>query len=191
MSEPTRQDQTPTEHATEVTGEATSQPTNEGGEATLECDLKKLQEDRDALFERLARVSADFKNAQKRLQQEKEQAIEYANAQLIKALLPIIDNFERALGSDPAKSDAAAILKGMRIVYDQWFAALAHQHVTEISPKSGDVFDPTHHQALMQQDDPKFADSAAPVVVLLLQKGYMLRDRVLRPAQVAVNKIEG
>lgn len=190
MSGPTREDQTPDQGATESTFEAAPQQAGEG-EAILDSGLKKLQEDRDALFERLARVTADFKNAQKRLQQEKEQAIEYANGQLIKALLPITDNFERAIGTDPARSDATTILKGMRIVYDQWIAALAHQHVTEISPKAGDVFDPNLHQALMQKDDPSFAESAVPVVVLLLQKGYMLRDRVLRPAQVAVNKIEG
>ena len=191
MNESTRENETPEDGAAEVNPETTPQQVADGGEATLDSDLKKLQEDRDALFERLARVTADFKNAQKRLQHEKEQAIEYANGQLIKALLPITDNFERAIGTDPAKGDAATILKGMRIVYDQWIAALASQHVTEISPQPGDVFDPTHHQALMQQDEAKFAKSAAAVVVLLLQKGYMLRDRVLRPAQVAVNKIEG
>lgn len=160
------------------------------GEAALETDLKKLQEERDAMFERLARVTADFKNAQKRLQLEKEQAIEYANGQLIKSLLPIIDNFERAIGVDPAKSDAVSILKGMQILHDQWIASLKQQHVTEIAPNPGDVFDPNLHQALMQHPDPKFADSATPVVVLLMQKGYMLRERVLRPAQVAVSKIE-
>ena len=169
MSESTRENETSEDGVTEVNPETTPQQAANGGEATLDSDLKKLQEDRDALFERLARVTADFKNAQKRLQHEKEQAIEYANGQLIKALLPITDNFERAIGTDPAKGDAATILKGMRIVYDQWIATLASQHVTEISPQPGDVFDPTHHQALMQQDEAKFAKSAVPVVVLLLQ----------------------
>jgi len=163
----------------------------EQGDAMLDADLRKLQEERDALFERLARVTADFKNAQKRLEDDKRQAIEYANSSLIKALLPVIDNFERALAVDPAKTDAAAVLKGMQIVHDQWLALLKQQQVEPIAPKHGDAFDPTQHQALMQQQSDKYADSESPVVVMLLQKGYSHRDRVLRPAQVAVNKIEG
>src|SRR5512133_2804108 len=97
-------------------------------EQDLEQDLKKLQEERDNLFERLARVTADFRNAQKRLEEDKKQAIEYANSSLITAVLPVIDNFERALGVDPSKTDVAAILKGMQLIHDQWLAVLKAQH---------------------------------------------------------------
>src|SRR5688500_1815578 len=93
----------------------------------LDADLRRLQEERDALFEQVARVTADFKNAQKRLEAEKQQAIQFANTKVIGALLPVIDNFERALEQDPAKTDAAAILKGLRIVYDQMMTALRQQ----------------------------------------------------------------
>jgi molecular chaperone GrpE len=161
------------------------------GDPVLEADLRKLQEERDALFERLARVSADFKNAQKRLEDDKRQAIEYANSSLIKALLPVIDSFERALVADASKIDAASVLKGMQIVHDQWLAILKQQQVQPIAPKPGDGFDPNLHQALMQQESEQFAKTESPVVVMLLQKGYAHRDRVIRPAQVAVNKIEG
>ncbi len=64
--------------------------------ADLDDDLRKLQDERDRLFEQLARVSADFKNAQRRLEQDKQQSIQFANTSLIKSLLPILDNFERA-----------------------------------------------------------------------------------------------
>lgn len=157
----------------------------------LDLDLKKLQEERDTLFERLARVTADFKNAQKRLEDDKRQAIEYANSSLISALLPVIDNFERALSMDQAKTDVHAILKGMQLIHDQWLAVLKAQHVDQITPKPGDKFDPEHHQAIMQQPSEQYKHAKEPVVTLLLQKGYGMRGRVLRPAQVAVNTIAG
>lgn len=157
----------------------------------LDQDLNKLQEERDTLFERLARVTADFKNAQKRLEDDKRQAIEYANSSLVVSLLPILDNFERALAVDPEKADVNSILKGMQLIYEQWLAILKGQHVEQISPKPGDPFDPTFHQAIMQQPSDQYKGSAGPVVTTLLQKGYAMRGRVLRPAQVAVNAING
>ena len=96
----------------------------------------------------------------------------------------MIDNFERALAVDPAKVDARAILKGMQIVHDQWLNVLKQQEVEEIAPAAGTPFDPTKHEALMQQD----AVYPVPTVVQLLQKGYALHGRTLRPAQVAVSK---
>src|SRR5438105_14573008 len=90
----------------------------------LEADLRKLQSERDTLFEQLARVQADFKNAQKRLESDKQQAIAFANSKLITSLLPVIDNFERALGADPAKADVNTLLKGLQIVYDQLMTQL-------------------------------------------------------------------
>jgi molecular chaperone GrpE len=167
---------------------AQEQPTPE---QELELDLKKLQEERDGLFERLARVTADFKNAQRRLEDDKKQAIEYANSNLITALLPVIDNFERALSVDQSKTDVGAILKGMQLIHDQWIMVLKAQHVEQIAPKVGDKFDPSLHQAIMQQPSEHFKDAKEPVVTMLLQKGYAMRGRVLRPAQVAVNAIGG
>jgi molecular chaperone GrpE len=153
----------------------------------LDADLRRLQEERDALFEQVARVTADFKNAQKRLEAEKQQAIQFANTKVIGALLPVIDNFERALEQDPAKTDAAAILKGLRIVYDQMMTALRQQQVEVIAPQAGEAFDPNQHQALMQQPSEQYTE---PTVTMLMQKGYSMHGRVLRPAQVAVSKID-
>ena len=153
----------------------------------LDADLRRLQEERDSLFEQVARVTADFKNAQKRLETEKQQAIQFANTKVIGALLPVIDNFERAMEQDPAKTDAAAILKGLRIVYDQLMTALRQQQVEVIAPQAGEPFDPNQHQALMQQPSDQYKE---PTVTMLMQKGYSMHGRVLRPAQVAVSKID-
>jgi len=155
------------------------------GATASAADVAKLQQERDSLFERLARATADFKNAQKRLEADAEQRLQYANSGLIKTLLPVIDNFERALAVDPSRTDAAAILKGMQIVHDQLIKVLRDQKVEEIAPKPGDPFDPTRHEALMQQDAPQYPE---PSVTQLLQKGYSLHDRTLRPAGVAVSR---
>ena len=148
------------------------------------ADFDKLKAERDSLYERLARTTADFQNSRKRLQAEADQRAQYANSALIKSLLPVIDNFERALAQDPSKTDTATLLKGMQIVHDQWLNVLKQQQVEEIAPQPGDPFDPTRHEALLQ------APSEFPPgsVVQTLQKGYALLDRTLRPAQVSVSK---
>jgi len=161
-------------------GEGVQQPP--GGAAV--GDVQKLRAERDSLYERLARVSADFKNSQKRLEAELDQRVQYANSNLIKSLLPVIDSFERALAVDATKADPASILKGMQIVHDQWLNVLKQFQVEEIAPVPGTPFDPSKHQALMQQD----STYKVPTVVQLLQKGYGLHGRTLRPAQVAVSK---
>ena len=152
----------------------------------LETDLRKLQQERDNLFEQLARTQADFRNAQKRLESDKQQSIQYANSKLIASILPVIDNFERALAADPAKSDLGTLLKGLQITYDQLMTQLRQQNVEPIAPEPGTPFDPNQHQAILQQPTDKYDQ---PTVTQLLQKGYSLHGRVLRPAQVAVSKL--
>lgn len=151
----------------------------------VQNDLQQLREEVNRLYERLARTQADYQNSRRRLEAEGEQRLQYANAQLIKALLPVIDSFERGLAVDPGKSDAASILKGMQIVHDQLMKVLREHHVETIAPEPGTPFDPERHEALMQQPSDEYEE---PTVTQLLQKGYALRDRTIRPAQVAVSK---
>ena len=160
----------------------------EGPAADAGGEAQQLRAERDDLYQRLARATADFKNTQRRLEAELDQRVQYANQSLIKSLLPVIDNFERALSIDPTKTDVATLLKGMQIVHDQWIAVLKQQNVEEIAPQPGEAFDPNQHEALMQQDAPPQFAGKGPTVVQLLQKGYRLRDRTIRPAQVAVSK---
>ena len=162
----------------ELEGEPTDQA---GGDAG---DYDRVKAERDMLYEKLARAQADFQNSRKRLQAEADQRSQYANATLIKSLLPVIDNFERALAQDPDKTDTRSLLKGMQIVHDQWLNVLKQQQVQEIVPQPGEMFDPTRHEALMQQAS-EHPDGS---VVQVLQKGYSLHDRTLRPAQVSVSK---
>jgi molecular chaperone GrpE len=149
------------------------------------ADLDPLQQERDSLFERLARTTAEFQNARRRLESDKEQAVAFANSSLIKSLLPVIDNFERALAVDPDKADAATILKGMQIVHDQWMTVLKSQFVETIAPEPGTPYDPATMEALIQQPSEQYPPNT---VTQLLQNGYALHGRTLRPAQVAVSK---
>jgi molecular chaperone GrpE len=150
-------------------------------------ELAKLRTERDELFERLARLQAEFVNARKRLEADKEQAVTFANSKLIRSLLPVIDNFERALAVEADKhKDIASLLKGMQIVHEQWLAVLAQEQVQPVAPEPGTPFDPQHMQAIMQQA----SEFTEPTVTQLFQKGYTLHGRTLRPAQVAVSKSE-
>jgi molecular chaperone GrpE len=150
-------------------------------------DVDSLQQERDSLYERLARTTAEFQNARRRLESDKDQAVAFANSSLIKSLLPVIDNFERALAVDPAKVDAASILKGMQIVHDQWMTVLKSQFVETIAPEPGTPYDPVTMEALIHQPSEKYPSNT---VTQLLNNGYALHGRTLRPAQVAVSKAE-
>jgi molecular chaperone GrpE len=164
-------------------GEDTQQSTDTANGPTLQ-DYDKMKAERDALFERLARAQADFQNSRKRLETESDQRLQYANSQLIKNLLPTIDNLERAMAVDVEKTDAKAVVSGLKVLVDQLMKTLTAQHVEVIAPNPGDAFDPTRHEALLQQD----SQYPPNHVTQLLQKGYALRERTLRPAQVAVSK---
>lgn len=168
----------------EETDAATAAPPRSGGADPL----ASLKAERDDLYNRLARATADFKNSQKRLEADFESRSQYANQSLIKSLLPVIDNFERALAVDTAKVDAKSIIKGLQLVHDQWINVLKQQHVTEIAPAPGTPFDAKEGmEAVMQQPPPPELAGKGMVVTQLFAKGYKLGERVLRPAQVAVS----
>lgn len=154
---------------------------------SAEGEIEALRVEKQALFEKLARVQADFANSRRRLEADFDQRMAYANQTLITQLLPVIDNFERTASQDPAKVDSAAILKGVQLVLGQVTEVLAKFEVAPIAPNAGDAFDPNLHQALMQQA------SSLPEgkITMTLQKGYRMKDRVIRTAQVAVSNGQG
>src|SRR4051794_18056760 len=119
-------------------------------EAVNPDEHRRLKDERDKLMYAVA----EAQNMRKRLQTEKEQAVQYANQSLIRSLIPIIDNFERALAVDASKTDAASVLKGLQLVHDQLMKELEKQNVEVIDPQPNTPFDPNRHEALMQQEVP-------------------------------------
>lgn len=152
----------------------------EGGDPFAE--IESLRAEKKALFEKLARAQADFQNSQRRLEKELDQRLKLAAGHLVRSFLPVLDNLERALDV-PETADVGSVIEGVRGTYDQWLDVLRRNGVERIAPEPGTPFDPTHMEALMQEQ----ADYDTPSVTRLLQPGYEFEGRVLRPAQVAVS----
>ncbi len=144
-----------------------------------DSELLKLTAERDSLVDRLARLQAEFENARKRAAREQQDFREYAVADAIKPLLPVLDSFERALQSAPEKSEFRG---GVELIYKQFQDALAKLGLQPV-PAKGQQFDPHVHEAIEMVDTNKAKDHE---VLEELQRGYKLKDRLLRPAMVKV-----
>jgi len=143
-----------------------------------EDQLKALRQERDVLYDRLARLQAEFDNARKRAAREQAEFRDYAVADAIKALLPILDSFDRALQAHAGDES----FRGIELINRQFHDALAKLGVRPI-PAAGEPFDPHLHQAVEMVDTPNAPDHT---VLEELQRGYKLKDRLLRPAMVRV-----
>jgi molecular chaperone GrpE len=150
--------------------------------AAAESELEKLKAERDTLIERLARLQAEFENARKRAAKEQHDFREYAQADAIKALLPILDSFERALRAPG--SDVSEFRSGAELIYKQLQDALTKLGVRPV-PAQGEPFDPHVHQAIEMVETRDVPDHH---VVEELQRGYKFKDRLLRPSMVKVAK---
>ena len=133
---------------------------------------------------RLLRLHADFDNYRRRVRLDMEAAEKYRAQNLVADLLPILDNFERALQVQVEDEKAKSLLQGMEMVYRSLIEALKKEGVEAIE-SVGKPFDPHVHQAVMQADDQNYEPNT---VVEEFQKGYKLKDRVIRPAMVKVNQ---
>ncbi len=151
------------------------------GEAGAGAELQKLKAERDSLLDRLARAQAEFENARRRATKEQQDFRDYAAADAIRSLLPVIDSFERAL---QVKSDPGDFRSGVELIYKQLQDALAKIGVRAI-PAKGEPFDPHVHEAIEMVET---SDAADHEVLEELQRGYKLKDRLLRPAMVKVAK---
>lgn len=143
-------------------------------------DLQKLKAERDTLLDRLARLQAEFENARKRAAREQQEFRDFATADAIKALLPAFDSFERALQA-PA-NQANEFRSGVELIYKQIQDALAKLGVRAV-PAKGERFDPHVHEAIEMVETTEAPDHQ---VLDELQRGYKLKDRLLRPAMVKV-----
>ena len=148
-------------------------------------ELETLRAERAALLDRLARLQAEFENARKRAAREQQEFREYAMADGLKALLPILDSFERAMQS--GSQETSEFHSGVELIYKQLLDTLGKLGLRRI-PAKGEQFDPHVHQAIEMVDTNQAPDHQ---VLEELQHGYKLKDRLLRPAMVRVARNSG
>ncbi|WP_142827781.1 nucleotide exchange factor GrpE [Planococcus soli] len=147
-------------------------------------EAEELRKQLEAEQNKYLRLLADYDNFKRRTQKDKEIANKFRSQSLLADLLPVLDNFERALTLKTNSEESASLLKGVEMVQKSLTEAVSREGLEEIKAV-GEPFDPNFHQAVMQERD----DSAEPGTVLQeLQKGYTLKGRVLRPAMVKVNE---
>lgn len=142
-----------------------------------------LRRERDDLYDRLLRKTAEFENYRRRVDKERREMAERATDGLLEALLPVVDDFERALGADPA-GDPEGYRKGVELIYRQMQDFLARRGVTPIDAVGND-FDPHYHQAITHEASPGRREGE---VIEEVRRGYMHGDKLLRPALVKVAK---
>ena len=152
----------------------------------LEQKLDALQTERDEIFEKLQRVSADYANFQKRAPRQIADTVSYEKEKIIKTILPALDNFEHTLLNADKSEDKEVLVKGVRIVYDQMLDILKSHGVERIKAMD-QQFDPSLHQAMMQRSEEEKGNN---VILEEFQAGYKLNDRIIRPSKVIVNKLE-
>jgi molecular chaperone GrpE len=164
--------------------DSVSRATAMGDPSVAESEIQKLKAERDTLLDRLARAQAEFENARRRASKEQQDSRDYAIADAIKVLLPVVDSLERAI---QVKADPAELRGGVELIYKQLQAALTKLSVNPIVSK-GEAFDPRFHEAIEMVETNEAPDHQ---VIDELQRGYKFKDRLLRPAMVKVAKNPG
>jgi molecular chaperone GrpE len=151
----------------------------------LRNSVENLRKEKDELFEKLQRVSADYANYQKRAPKQIADNVAYEKEMILKSLLPALDNFEHTLQNIRSAENTDALTQGVKIIYDQMLDILK-SHGVEPIKALGETFDPALHEAMMQRTEPEKEDN---IVLQEFQKGYKLNGRVIRPVKVIVNKL--
>jgi molecular chaperone GrpE len=167
------------EEVNDVEDEITKEVTVEEEHLEEDGDLIKEVED---LTVKLARLQADFVNFKKRSEKEKESSIAYGVESFVCELLPIMDNFQRALDSEMDKE--SGFFKGVEMILNQLKTLLVNKGIEEIDDLGND-FDPNIHNAISMEESEEFE---AGKVISVLQKGYKFKDKIIRPSMVIVSK---
>lgn len=170
------------EEETEKVNETAEQVEEPDKDVEEQDSASALKQEVEENYNRYLRVQADFDNFRKRSRKEREDLLKYAVQPLAEGLLPAVDNLERALAA-AQDAEGESLVKGVDMVYRQILQIFEQEGIVPIEAE-GKPFDPQFHQAVMQEENPEF-DSG--IVIQELQKGYMLKDRVIRPSMVKVN----
>jgi molecular chaperone GrpE len=149
-------------------------------------ELAALRAERDEMKDRFMRVLADAENARKRGERDRREAEQYGSTRLARDLLPVYDNLRRALNAvtDELKTQASALTEGVELTLRELSNVMTKHGVKPISPAIGDLFDPQQHQAMFEAPLP---GTKAGQIIQVMTEGFLLHDRLLRPAQVGVS----
>ena len=180
------QDDTFEKKLNEHLDEVQEQLDDEYEDKAYEKQIKELTDKVTALQEALLRNQAELQNYKRRKEEESEKVLKYKNEDLIQQLLSVVDNFERAIRMDDhdLSDEVSKFLAGFKLIYSNMIHILESFDVKEINAE-GATFDPSYHHAVMMEHDD---NKPAGVVLEVLQKGYLYKDRVIRPAMVKVNE---
>ncbi len=149
-------------------------------------ELDALRAERDELRDRFMRALAEAENTRKRGERDRREAEQYGGSKLARDLLPVYDNLNRALqaATDEQKAAAAALFDGVQLTLRELTSVMTKHGVKPISPAVGDMFDPQNHEAMFEAPLP---GTKAGQIIQVMTEGFMLHDRLLRPAQVGVS----
>lgn len=168
----------------EVVEQAEVVEPQEETEVSGEDKVAQLEKEVDTWKTDYYKVFADMENTKRRLQKEHQDAMKFMTQSLIEDLLPVVDNFERSLNVKEASEEVQTFLKGYQMIFEQLMDILSKNGV-EVIPAQGQEFDPNFHQAIMTAQDENYGSN---IIVEELQKGYKLKDRVIRASLVKVNE---
>jgi len=153
-------------------------------------EIEALKAERDEFRDRFMRALADAENTRKRGERDRREAEQYGSTRLARDLLPVFDNLNRALNAatDEQKAAAAALFEGVQLTLRELTNVMTRHGVKPITPKVGDQFDPQNHEAMFEAPVP---GTKAGQIIQVMTEGFMLHDRLLRPAQVGVSSNTG
>lgn len=171
----------PSESAPEATAPAGEVPTDP---EELQNQLAEKTREAEEHYDRLLRLAAELENIKKRQERELADLRQFANENLLKELLPVLDNLERAQEHGRQSEAPEALMEGLDLVNQDFLKVLGRFGVTPLE-SVGERFDPTYHHAVMEEEAPEVEDQT---VLKELQKGYLLQNRLLRPAMVVVSR---
>jgi len=156
----------------------------------VDGELEALRAERDELRDKFMRVLADAENSRKRAERDRKEAEMYGGTRLARDLLPVYDNLNRAIQAIPEESRAAsaALIEGVELTLRELTNVMTKHGVTPVSPAVGDQFDPQLHQAMFEAPLP---GTKAGQIIQVMTEGFLLHDRLLRPAQVGVSSNVG
>ncbi len=157
---------------------------DEDSKVDYEIMYTQKQEELDELNNRFMRLQADFNNYKKRVEKEKETIYAYATEELMTELLTVLDNFDRALSSANDKEKDSALYEGVKMISDQFLVALKKAGLEEIDALN-QKFDPNLHHGVAQEESDEYDEDT---ILQVFQKGYKLKDKVIRPSMVKISK---